>query len=105
MRPPPPLPCNACVLFEVNIFGLDIEELRGIDLDDTNIGISGTELREWEHIRPKAEALLKNYITTNKGFDTAYKKGYEIWMDCKRYHYMDELIYSMNQDFIMKELR
>jgi len=31
---------------------------------------------------------LANFITTNKGFNEARKKGYEIWFDCKEYYYI-----------------
>jgi len=34
------------------------------------------------------EADLANFITTNKGFDEAYRKEYEIWIDCKEYYYI-----------------
>lgn len=38
-------------------------------------------------IRTK-QADLKHFVTTNKGFDEAYRKGYEIWIDCKEYYYI-----------------
>jgi hypothetical protein len=31
---------------------------------------------------------LDFFITTNKGFEEAYKKDYEIWIDCKEYYYV-----------------
>jgi len=34
------------------------------------------------------QADLKHFVTTNKGFDEAYRKGYEIWIDCKEYYYV-----------------
>lgn len=34
------------------------------------------------------QANLSHFITTNKGFDEAYRKGYEIWIDCKEYYYV-----------------
>ena len=36
------------------------------------------------------QADLKHFVTTNKGFHEAYKKGYEIWIDCKEYYYVLE---------------
>lgn len=34
------------------------------------------------------QADLEYFVTTNKGFDEAYKKGYEIWISCKEYYYI-----------------
>lgn len=34
------------------------------------------------------KADLAKFVTTNKGFMEAYKKGYEIWIDCKEYYYI-----------------
>ena len=31
---------------------------------------------------------LDFFITTNKGFEEASRKGYEIWIDCKQYYYI-----------------
>jgi len=31
---------------------------------------------------------FKDYFTTNKGFLTAYTKGYEIWLDAKSYYFV-----------------
>jgi len=36
------------------------------------------------------ENAIKNYFVTNKNFNEAYKKGYEIWFDCKKYYFVNE---------------
>jgi hypothetical protein len=32
---------------------------------------------------------FKEYFTTNKGIEKAWKEYYEIWFDCKEYYYFD----------------
>jgi len=34
------------------------------------------------------KANLAKFVTSNKGFDEAYRKGYEIWIECNQYYYI-----------------
>jgi hypothetical protein len=36
------------------------------------------------------ENAFKKYFVTNKNFNEAYKKRYEIWFDCKKYYFVNE---------------
>ena len=40
-----------------------------------------------------------DYFHTNKGFDTAYRKGYEIWFKCKSYYYVNYNYLKNNDDY------
>lgn len=39
----------------------------------------------------EAWEYAKDFYTTNKGFDTAYRRGYEIWFDCKEYYAIPDI--------------
>ena len=32
--------------------------------------------------------MIEKFITSNKGFDEAYKQGYEIWVECDKYYFI-----------------
>jgi len=36
------------------------------------------------------ENAFSKYFVTNKNFNEAYKEGYEIWFDCKKYYFANE---------------
>lgn len=44
---------------------------------------------QWEGLtKEEMVSKIDEYFTTNKGFDKAYKNGYEIWFRCREYYYI-----------------
>ena len=63
-----------------------------LPIDEDYVTISDF-LKAWDKGKPMdsrglKKADLSRFITTNKGFEEAYKKDYEIWIDCKEYLYI-----------------
>jgi len=50
------------------------------------------------------EKVVENYFYTNEKFDLAYKRGYEIWFDCKYFYYINILDYYVEWDSNKKEI-
>ncbi|MCK5015586.1 MAG: hypothetical protein KAS32_00825, partial [Candidatus Peribacteraceae bacterium] len=42
-----------------------------------------------DQVMSKLTKPFDKFFHTNKGFDTAHKKGYEMWIDCKQYIFVD----------------
>lgn len=82
--------------------------LEGIDfnLNDKSTGWRGfiwpsiwyngdeeSRSRMQDNMKKRGKNKFEDWFTTDKGFDIAYKKGYEIWMDPKKYYILDIDIY------------
>ena len=70
---------------------------KDINLNDKKTGWHANAVEDYQE-KPKTfdtdhETKLsrpfEQYFQTNHGFDIAYKKGYEIWFDCKKYVFVD----------------
>lgn len=48
--------------------------------------------------------VIKNYFYTNEKFDLAYKRGYEIWFDCKYFYYVNLSHQNAEWDSNKKEI-
>lgn len=42
-----------------------------------------------DHVLDKLEKPVEKFFTTNKGFNRAHKHGYEMWIECDKYYYVD----------------
>lgn len=57
------------------------------DEDDWNLPYHGISSED-DLLKDDIDKTLEKHITANKGFDIAYKKDYEIWIECSQYYYI-----------------
>lgn len=68
------------MIFPVGKFSYTWLKAQDANMDDMYTGWST------DHLWAPPE-ILEKYFTTDKGFDTAYTKMYELWINCKSYYY------------------
>lgn len=82
-------------IFPIGKFNYTWVKSKDWNFDDVS-GWKGVILWEKMSTEKLEEWIEENgmYITTNRGFNIAYTQGYEIWLDCKEFYYMQFRFYT-----------
>ena len=81
-------------IFPINMRGYAWIKARDFNDSPEAEGITDWDIEDFHDLFEigEEEAVLdelRKYVFGNKGFSYAYSKGYEIWIDCDKYFYLD----------------
>lgn len=80
-------------IFPIGKFSYTWIKSKDLNLEDSKTGWDNNFLKFYDYennewIQGQNEVDFESYFTTDKGFNIAYKNGYEIWINCDYYYYI-----------------
>jgi len=99
---------NEYYVFPIGRFNYTWIDAYDINMEDEKTGWSmwtlDVEFGDKDSIIIDLKKPFKDYFHTDKGIKTAYKKGYETWINCKYYYRINMFYYEWDsKDQVIKE--
>lgn len=79
-------------IFPIGKFKYTWIKAKDVNIADGKTGWGGSKSLDlfFEDSFDETRYIFENYFTTNKGIEEAWKNQYEIWFDCKEYHFFSK---------------